>query len=168
MAVLALLFWAALSIDAPGPPDLRPVMPEADGVHLVTARLALSSAYAPGEGWLHKYPPLGLAVFGLAAGTAGGSWLTEAYDVPTRPASSVATSATGSADAGGGTPSKKKLRVLYRASGEAHPKLRATRKAAVAATTRPRRRRPIKRPNDQAAFGFVRTAIHPSSRVRIH
>lgn len=45
--------------------DLRPVMPEADGVHPVRAVEALRSAYAPGVGFPDKYPPLGSALFGL-------------------------------------------------------------------------------------------------------
>ena len=60
-ASLALL--SSLAFDATV--DLRPVMPEADGVHPVRAVEALRSAYAPGGGFLDKYPPLGSALFGL-------------------------------------------------------------------------------------------------------
>lgn len=61
-ATLALI--ANLGFDAT--PDLRPVMPEADGVHPVRAAEALRLAYAPGQGFPDKYPPLGSSVFGLA------------------------------------------------------------------------------------------------------
>ncbi|HZL99249.1 MAG TPA: hypothetical protein VFD43_03265, partial [Planctomycetota bacterium] len=64
----ALALVAGLAFDAT--PDLRPVMPEADGVHPVRAAQALGSAYAPGGGFPDKYPPLGSVLFGLAVRAA--------------------------------------------------------------------------------------------------
>ncbi|MGQ0553927.1 MAG: hypothetical protein ACT4PU_12005 [Planctomycetota bacterium] len=64
--LIALLLQLALDRT----PDLRPVMPEVDGVHPARALQALSETYAPGAGFLDKYPPLGSFLMGLAANTA--------------------------------------------------------------------------------------------------
>lgn len=64
--LLAALLWLAGSLALPGPPDLRPVMPEVDGVHPVRALEAVGSAYALGGGFLDKYPPLASVLMGLA------------------------------------------------------------------------------------------------------
>lgn len=64
---LAALLAAALSGALALPqPDLRPVMPEVDGVHPLRALQALGTAFEPGGGFLDKYPPLGSFLFGLA------------------------------------------------------------------------------------------------------
>ena len=65
-AALALL--ANLAFDATV--DLRPVMPEVDGVHPVRGVEALETAWVPGGGFRDKYPPLGSALLGLAARAA--------------------------------------------------------------------------------------------------
>ncbi len=69
----ALVAALALALAA-RPPELRPIMPEVDGVHPVRALIALHTAFAPGGGFLDKYPPLGSFLFGLAvaAGPAPG------------------------------------------------------------------------------------------------
>src|SRR5262245_65114695 len=73
VAVLGAVLVALLAMAvAARPPDLRPVMPEPDGVHPVRAILALRTAYAPGGGFLDKYPPLGSFLLGLAV-VAGGA-----------------------------------------------------------------------------------------------
>jgi hypothetical protein len=62
------LLSAALAVALAAPqPDLRPIMPEVDGVHPVRALIALQDAFAPGVGFLDKYPPMGSFLFGLAA-----------------------------------------------------------------------------------------------------
>lgn len=62
------------------PPDLRPVMPEVDGVHPLRALQALRTAYAPGGGFLDKYPPLGSFLFGLAVAGGDDGSLAAAVD----------------------------------------------------------------------------------------
>jgi len=66
-AVVAAVLAGAMALPLP---DLRPVMPEVDGVHPLRALQALDTAFAPGGGFLDKYPPLGSFLFGLAV-TAG-------------------------------------------------------------------------------------------------
>ncbi|HEX5010500.1 MAG TPA: hypothetical protein VFY71_08860 [Planctomycetota bacterium] len=66
--LVGVLLSAALAVAlAARQPDLRPIMPEVDGVHPARALVALHDAFAPGVGFLDKYPPLGSFVFGLAA-----------------------------------------------------------------------------------------------------
>jgi len=64
--LLAAILWLATALSVPGQPDLRPVMPEVDGVHPVRALQALDTAFVPGGGFLDKYPPLGSVLMGLA------------------------------------------------------------------------------------------------------
>jgi hypothetical protein len=61
--------------------DLRPVMPEVDGVHPVRALEALSSAYAPGLGFEDKYPPLASALMGLVSTTIDSGFRDDVGDV---------------------------------------------------------------------------------------
>ena len=66
--LVGVLLSAALAVAlAQRQPDLRPNMAEVDGVHPARALVALHDAYAPGVGFLDKYPPLGSFLFGLAA-----------------------------------------------------------------------------------------------------
>jgi hypothetical protein len=66
--LVGVLLSAALAVAlAERQPDLRPIMPEVDGVHPARALVALHDAFAPGVGFLDKYPPLGSFLFGLAA-----------------------------------------------------------------------------------------------------
>jgi hypothetical protein len=60
LAVAASLHWN-------GVPDLGPIMPDLDGVHPVRAAEALHTAWAPGAGFVDKYPALG----SLAMGAVG-------------------------------------------------------------------------------------------------
>lgn len=85
-ATLALALAAAAAallagLAAAGPPDLRPVMPEVDGVHPVRALQALHTAYAPGAGFVDKYPPLGSVLLGLAAARADDWFSADAGDI---------------------------------------------------------------------------------------
>src|SRR5262245_58439275 len=62
------LLPAALAVRLAAPqPDLRPNIPEVDGVNPVRGLVALHEAFVPGVGFLDKYPPLGSVLFGLAA-----------------------------------------------------------------------------------------------------
>ena len=88
LAVLALLAASAallanLAFDATV--DLRPVMPEADGVHPVRAVEALQAAYAPGGGFLDKYPPLGSALFGLVVLAVDRDFAADTRGLTSRP-----------------------------------------------------------------------------------
>jgi hypothetical protein len=76
--LIGVLLSAALAVAlAARQPDLRPVMPEVDGVHPARALVALHDAYAPGVGFLDKYPPLGSFLFGLAAAAGDVRGLSE-------------------------------------------------------------------------------------------
>jgi len=83
-SVAGALLCAALAVAlAFAQPDLRPVMPEVDGVHPVRALQALRSAFAPGGGFLDKYPPLGSFAFGLAVAVGGAPALAAQADAIT-------------------------------------------------------------------------------------
>src|SRR5215510_12469984 len=77
-SLVGVLLSAALAVAlATRQPDLRPNMPEVDGVHPARALVALHDAYAPGVGFLDKYPPLGSFLFGLAAAAGDVRGLSE-------------------------------------------------------------------------------------------
>ena len=61
------LIWIAICASWVRLPDLRPEIPELDGVHPVRAAQALRDAYVPGRGLVDKYPPLGSFLMGLVA-----------------------------------------------------------------------------------------------------
>ncbi len=79
-AVLCAALAIALALQQP---DLRPVMPEVDGVHPVRALQALRDAFVPGRGFLDKYPPLGSWLFGLAAAAGDSRELSAQADAIT-------------------------------------------------------------------------------------
>jgi MFS family permease len=62
-------------------PDLRPVMPEVDGVHPVRAAEALRTAWEPGGGFRDKYPPLASALMGLLGAAADPGFAGDAAGV---------------------------------------------------------------------------------------
>ena len=65
-SLLAGVLAVAASLHWNGVPDLGPIMPELDGVHPVRAAQALATAYAPGGGFIDKYPALGSFAMGAA------------------------------------------------------------------------------------------------------
>lgn len=83
LSAAALALCANLAFDATV--DLRPVMPEADGVHPVRAFEALATAYAPGGGFRDKYPPLGSVLFGLAVVTVDPAFAADTRGLTSRP-----------------------------------------------------------------------------------
>ncbi len=62
--------WSLLAGALAPAADLRPVMPEVDGVHPLRAVAAWHTAYDPGEGFLDKYPPLGSFLMGAVVHAA--------------------------------------------------------------------------------------------------
>ena len=89
--LVGVLLSAALAVAlAERQPDLRPNMPEVDGVHPARALVALHDAYTPGVGFLDKYPPLGSFLFGLAAAAGDETMLVACAESPrTSPAAAA-------------------------------------------------------------------------------